>query len=70
MTNPRTIITASECVGASASAILDALAPGGSAAPGVTVEQDWTAGTTTVSFEDGTAVVVDGRDVRVIDARP
>ncbi len=67
MTNPRTIITASECVNMNPIAILDALAPGGNAVAGVTVEQDWNAGITAFRFEDGSAVVIDGRDVLVID---
>ena len=59
------ITTASECVGMSSSAILDALAPGGRAVTGVTVEQDWDRGTTAIFFEDGSSVVIDGRDIRV-----
>jgi hypothetical protein len=64
-----TITTAGECSGMRADEVLEKLAPMGRAVAGVGVEQDWNAGTTTCRFEDGTAVVVDGRDVRVIDAQ-
>jgi len=37
----------------------------GRAVHGVTVEQDWEAGTTAVRFADGSSVIIDGRDVRV-----
>ena len=62
-----TIKTASDCRTMSASEVLSALCPAGHATRrDVYVEQDWDRGETTIRFDDGSALIVSGRDVQIL----
>lgn len=64
-----TIKTANDCRTMSANDVLSALCPGGQARRDVYVEQDWDRGETKVRFDDGSSVIVSGRDVQIVDSR-
>jgi hypothetical protein len=63
-----TIKTASDCRTMSASGVLSTLCPAGHATRrDVYVEQDWDREVTTIRFEDGSALIVSGRDVQIVE---
>lgn len=64
-----TIKTAGDCRTMSANEVLSALCPEGQARQDVYVEQDWDREKTMVRFDDGSLVIVSGRDVQVVDSR-
>lgn len=64
-----TIKTASDCRTMSADEVLSALCPEGQARRDVYVEQDWDRGETRVRFDDGSSVIVSGRDVQIAARR-
>lgn len=59
------IKTASDCRTMSAGEVLSALCP----RRDVYVEQDWDRGETRVRFDDGSSIIVSGRDVQIVDSR-
>ena len=64
------IKSASDCRTMSAREVLSALCPDGHATRrDVYVEQDWDREETTIRLEDGSSVIVSGRDVQIVDSR-